>query len=150
MRQRDRRGHQLGRLVRGIAEHHALVAGATGINSLGNVARLFVDARDHRAGVGIESVERIVVANRGHHSAHQALEIYIGLGGDFTCDHHQSGGGQGFSCHTAVGILIEACIEDGIGHLVGNLVRMAFGNRLRGKQKSIAQLHTPSRVYGSS
>ena len=49
--QRDGGRHQLRRFVRGIAEHHALIAGAAGVNALGNVARLLVDGRDDRAGV---------------------------------------------------------------------------------------------------
>ena len=43
MGQRDGRRHQLGSFVGGIAEHHALIAGAAGINALGDVARLLVD-----------------------------------------------------------------------------------------------------------
>ena len=141
--QRDGRRHQLRRLVGGVAEHHALVAGAAGVNALRNVARLLVDGRDHGAGVGVEAVERIVVADGGDHAAHQALEVDVGLGGDFAGDDHQAGGGQGFGGHAAVGVLLQAGIENGVGNLVGNLVGMAFGDGLRGKQKTIAQLHTP-------
>src|SRR6185437_903439 len=41
--QRDGRGHQLGRLIGGVAEHHALIAGAPGVHALGNVAGLLID-----------------------------------------------------------------------------------------------------------
>ena len=57
------RGHQLGVLVAGVAEHHALVAGAAGVHAHGDVAGLLVDAGDHGAGVGVEAVERVVVAD---------------------------------------------------------------------------------------
>src|SRR5262249_42104718 len=46
-------------LVGGVTKHHALVAGAAGIYTHGDVARLFVDAGNHRAGVGIKTVKRI-------------------------------------------------------------------------------------------
>ena len=89
--QRDRRRHQFRRLVGGVAEHHALVAGAAGVHALGNVARLLVDGGDHGAGVGVESIERVVVADGCDHAANQALEIDVGLGGDFAGDDHQAG-----------------------------------------------------------
>ena len=42
--QRDGSRHQLGGLVGGVAEHHALVAGAAGVDALRDVAGLLVDA----------------------------------------------------------------------------------------------------------
>ena len=63
VRQRDRRGHQLRRFIAGIAEHHSLVAGAAGVDAHGDVAGLFVDGGDHGAGVGVEAVEGVVVAD---------------------------------------------------------------------------------------
>ena len=50
--------------LQAIAEHHALIARAAGVHAHGDVARLFVDAGDHGAGIGIESIERIVIADR--------------------------------------------------------------------------------------
>ena len=126
--QRDGGGHQLGGLVGGVAEHHALVAGAAGVNALGDVAGLLVDGGDDGAGVGVEAVERVVVADGGDHAAHQALEIDVGLGGDFAGDDHEAGGGQGFGGDAAVGVLLQAGVENGVGDLVGNLVGMAFGD----------------------
>ena len=140
--QRDGRGHQLGGLVGGVAEHHALVAGAAGVHALGNVAGLLVDGRDHGAGVGVEAVEGVVVADGGDDAAHQALEIDVGLGGDFAGDDHQAGGRQGFGGDAAVGVLLQAGVENGVGDLVGNLVGMAFGDGLRGKQETVAQCKT--------
>ena len=143
MGQRDGGRHQLGRLVGGVAEHHALVAGAAGVHALGDVARLLVDGRDHGAGVGVEAVERVVVADGGDDAANQALEVDVGLGGDFAGDDDEAGRGQGFGGHAAVGILLEAGVQDGVGNLVGNLVGMTFGDGLRGKQKTVAQLRIP-------
>ena len=143
--QRDGGGHQLGSLVGGIAEHHALVAGAAGVNALGDVAGLLVDGGDDGAGVGVEAVEGIVVADGGNDAADKALEIDVGLGGDLAGYDHQAGGGEGFSGDAAVGVLLQADVQNGVGDLVGNLIRVAFGDGLRGKQETIAQLGTPPR-----
>ena len=133
MRQRDRRRHQLRRLVRRIPEHHSLVACATRIHTHGDIARLLVDRRDHRAGIRVESIQSIVIPDRRDRSAYQALEVHIGLRRNLAGDHYQSGAGQRLARHTAVGILRQAGIENRIGNLVGNLIRMPFGYRLTGK-----------------
>ena len=78
LRQVDGHGHERGRLVAGVAEHHALVAGAhllvgvvarlavlglvALIDALGDVGALVVDGVEHAAGVAIEAVLRAIVA----------------------------------------------------------------------------------------
>ncbi len=138
VRQRDRCRHQFGGLVGRVTEHHALVACAAGINAHGDVAGLFVDGRDDRAGVRIETIERVIVANRRDRSTHQALKVHIGLCRDFAGYHHQPGAGQGLACYTAVGVLREAGVKNRVGNLVGDLIRMPFGDRLTCKQKTVA------------
>ncbi len=133
VRQRNWHGHQFRRFVARIAQHHALVAGAAGVYAHGNVARLLVDAGDYRAGVGVESVEGVVVADGGDHAADQRLEIDIGLGGDFAGDDDQTGGGESFAGDTAAGIVSQTGVEDGVRNLVGDFIGVAFGHRLRGK-----------------
>ena len=56
------------------------------------------------------------------------LEIDVGLGGDFAGNDHQAGGGQRLGGDAAVGILLQAGVQNGVGDLVGNLVGMAFGD----------------------
>ncbi len=56
----DRRRHQLGGLVAGVAEHHPLVAGALlllrlGVDAAGDVRRLPLDRDQHAAGVAVEA-----------------------------------------------------------------------------------------------
>ena len=131
VRQRNRGRHVVGILVGGIAEHHALVAGAAGVHAHGDVARLLVDAGDDRAGVGVETVEGVVVADGGDHAAHQRLEIDISFGGDFAGNDDQAGGRERLAGHPAVRIFLDAGIEDGVGNLVGNLVRVTFGHAIR-------------------
>ena len=99
--------------------------------------------RDDGAGVGVEAVEGVVVADGGDDAADQALEVDVGLGGDFTGDDDEAGCGQRFGGDAAVGVLLEAGVQDGVGDLVGNFVGMTFRDRFRGKQKTIAQLRIP-------
>jgi len=107
-----------------------LVAGAAGVDAHGDVARLLVDAGDHGAGVGIETVESVVVADGRNFAPDQSLKIDIGLGGDFAGDDDQSGGGQSLAGNAAGGIFDQAGVKDGIGNLIGNFIGMALSDRL--------------------
>ena len=138
VRQRDWGRHELRRFVGRVAEHHALVAGPAGIHAHGNVARLLVDGRNHRAGVRVESVNGVVVSDRGHNAAHQRLEIDVRARRDFAGDHHQPGRGQRLARHTAVRILLEAGVKNSVGNLVGDLIGMTFGHGFRGKEKAFS------------
>src|SRR5260370_13923167 len=60
VREVNRGGHVILALVGGVAEHHALIAGAARVHTHSNITRLLVDARDYGAGVGVKSIERIV------------------------------------------------------------------------------------------
>ena len=128
MGQRDRRRHQLRSFIAGIAKHHALVAGATGVDAHGDIAGLLVDAGDHGAGIGVEAVEGIVVADGGDGAANQRLEVHISLGGNLAGDDDQAGRGQGLAGYAAGRIFGQAGVEDGVGNLVGDLIGMAFGD----------------------
>ena len=82
MRELDRHRHQLFRLVAGVAEHHALIAGAAMIHALRDVGGLLVDGADHRAGLGIESHARVVVSDPVDRGAHDLGNVDVRLGGD--------------------------------------------------------------------
>ncbi len=104
VRQRDRSRHQLLILIDSIPKHHSLVAGAAGVYAHGDVAGLFVDAGDDGAGVGVEAVEGVVVADGCDGAADDGLEIDVGLGGDFSGDHDEAGGGKSFAGDAAGGV----------------------------------------------
>ena len=73
MREHDRRRHQLGRLVAGVAEHQSLIAGALlggllalgllGIDALRDVGRLLRDQHVHEHLVRVEHVIVVDVAD---------------------------------------------------------------------------------------
>ena len=145
----DRHGHELGGLVAGIAEHHALVAGADqvdlvlvaflGFEGLADahidIRALAGNGREHAAGIAIEALLAAVVADLLDHSADEFVKVDEGVGGDLAEQHHKAGLGGNFAGHPAHRILFETGIQDGIGDLVTKLVRMAFGYRLRGEQQ---------------
>src|SRR4051812_17611899 len=96
-----------------------------------------MNGADDRAGLGIEAVGGVGIANGSHDSAHDGGEIHVGFGGDLTGNENYAGGGDGFAGDAAVRVFLQASVEDGIGNLVGNLIGMAFGDRFRSKQKML-------------
>ncbi len=135
--ERDGRGHQLGGLVGGVAEHHALVAGAAGVDTLGDVGGLAVDGGDDGAGVAVEALEGVVVADLADRVADESLEVDVGLGGDLAGDDDEAGAGEGLAGDAAGGVLGEAGVEDGVGDLVGDLVGVTFGHGLTGEEETV-------------
>jgi hypothetical protein len=139
MGERDGCRHQLGGFVGGVAEHHALVAGTAGVHTLSDVGGLAVDGRDHSAGVRVEALEGIVIADLVHRVANKGLEVDISLGGDLAGNDDQAGASERFAGNAAVGVLGQAGIENGIRDLVGNLVGVTLGHRLTGEKKTVGR-----------
>ena len=113
--------HQLGRLVAGVAEHQALVTGAgvevvvAGVvNTLGDVVALLVIADHHRAALVVDAVVGVVVADALDRVARDLDVVDVGLGGDLTRQHHQTGVAQRFSGDAAARVLLENRVEDGV------------------------------------
>ena len=109
MRQGDGQRHQLGCLVAGIAEHHALVAralllGLGTAHALVDVAALPVDGGKHPARVGLEHILALGVANAADDIAHGVLYLDIPVAGHLTADHHKASGHQCLAGHMAVGV----------------------------------------------
>ena len=142
-------GHQLRGLVAGIAEHHALVAGAVvqlligvllGLQALvhahGDVAGLLVDVGDDGAGVAVEAVLGPVIADIQHHLAGDLWDIHIAVGGDLAHDVDQARGGAGLAGHAAIGVLLQDGVQNGVADLVADFVGMPLGDGFGGKQSS--------------
>jgi hypothetical protein len=151
MRQPQGIGHQVGGFVAGIAEHQALVAGADVAagerDAFMNLDRLVVEAHLHFAGVWIDAGFGIAVADVAQHLAGNRfgavahlVEEFLADGFELAGDHHQVVGHEGFAGDLGLGLFGQKGIEDGVGNLVGDLVRVAFGNGLGGKQMA-AHVH---------
>ena len=162
MREEDRRGH-VGALfvdfalVAGVAEHHALVAGALflaallflGIDAHRDVGRLAVQQHLDVGAVIGEAV--LVVADILDHAAgdladqfavdhRDAVDGAEQLAAAFAGDHDLVGRAQRLAAEPGIDqavvgdaeldVLLEEGVEDRVRDLVRDLVRMALGNRL--------------------
>src|SRR6218665_1774552 len=83
----DRRGHQLGRFVAGVAEHQALVAGAgvqmvvAGmVHALGDVVALLVVGHEHGAALVVDAVVGVVIADAPDGVARHLYVVHMGVG----------------------------------------------------------------------
>jgi hypothetical protein len=128
--------HQLRRVAAGVAEHQALVAGATGVHAHGDVGTLLVDGHHHGAGVVVEALDVVVVADVLDHVAHQRGHGDVGLGGDLARHQHQPGGEEGLAGHAAAGVILQGGIKHRVGDLIRHLVRMALRDALGCEQVS--------------
>ncbi|MNV29696.1 hypothetical protein D3C71_1209300 [compost metagenome] len=140
----ERRRHEFRGFVAGVAEHQALVASAlffqllgllaAAINAGSDVYRLLAQHVDDGAGVAVEADVRVVVADRVDDVAGQVFDVDPRRGGDFAGDDGRTGLDQGFAGHAGAFVLGQDCVQHRVGDLVGNLVRMAFGDRFGGEQ----------------
>ena len=138
MRPYDRRGHQLLRLVRGVAEHHPLVARALpllllAVHALRDVGTLPMQRAHVGERLPREPFVRTVVADPFHDAARDRLRIDAleAAAGDLAGIDHEIRRDQRLARDVRAAVLREAGIENGIRNLVRHLVGMAFRNRFR-------------------
>ena len=109
MRHLNRERHQLRRFIAGIAEHHALIAGALFLvqpfafgNALRNIRRLLLDRGKNRAGVAVESHGGIGVTDIAHHFADDIDVRHLGPAGNFAGNDDHAGLRQALAGDSAV------------------------------------------------
>ena len=150
VRERDRQGHQLRRLLRRVAEHHALVARAGdielvivgrvgaalvgGVDALGDVGGLLVDRVDHRARIRAEPEVGVRVADPPDRVPRDVLDVDVRGGRDLTRHDHEPGVHQRLARDTAHRVIAHHRVQNPIGDLIGDLVRMTLGHRLGREQ----------------
>jgi hypothetical protein len=153
VRHRDRQRHELGRLARGVAEHHALVAGARDVHfivvggvgarlvglvdALGDVGRLLVDRVDDRARIGAEAEVGVGVADLADRLAGDLLDVDVRRRGDLARHDHEARVHERLAGHAPVRIVAHDRVEDAVGDLVGDLVRVALGDGLGREQELV-------------
>src|SRR5579862_2003459 len=144
VREHDRQRHELVRLVDGVAEHHPLVASALTVervlvaalllvrvvDALRDVGRLLVDRDDDAACVGVEAELRARISDLGDLAADEPRDVDVDLGRDLAGYDDEAGRDQRLAGDAAVRVLGKDCVENGVGDLVGDLVRMTLGDRL--------------------
>ena len=145
--ERNGSGHQFLRLPAGIAEHHALIAGAGavrlvtaarlklvgGVYTHGDVGRLLVQRGEDGDAVCVKTVGGIVVADVCHCPADDGCNIYLGLGGDLPHDKDHAGSGGRLAGHTAHGVLSQHGVQNCVGDLVADLIGMSLSDGFRCK-----------------
>ncbi len=141
VRKNQRSRHQLARLVAGVTEHDALVAGpllllGTALDALVDVGRLLVDGRKDTARIAVELVLALGVTDAIDDTARHALHIDISLRTHLARHDHQAGGAEGFACDLRIGVAAQELVEDGVGNLIRNFIGVSLGHRLRCKQKA--------------
>ena len=123
------------------------------VDALGDIGRLLVDEAHNAAGIAVKTELGTVVANAADNAASDFLHVDVGLGANLAGDDDGAGGHEGLAGAAdvlnvgrhAVGrniaLLLELyffgedCVEYGVADLVGDLIGMAFGHRLRRKHK---------------
>lgn len=149
MREVDRERHQLRRLVAGVAEHQALVAGALpvqlvvialdavlvrGVDALGNVRGLRADGHRDAAGSAVEALLGRVVPDVQDLVADEVGDVGVRLRRHLAGHMHQAGGDQRLHGDPGRRVFLEESVEDGVADLVSDLVGVSLGDGFRGEK----------------
>ena len=160
VRQMNRQRHKHVGLVARIAEHHALVARALRLiplftgrlrlllatqpgNALVDFRTLLGKRHRHTAGIGVKSHTGAGVADIAHRGAHDVLDVGIAFAGHLTEHEELSDRGAGLHGDMGMRILREHIVENRIGNLVADLIRMALRHRLGGNQLQFSHTAAP-------
>jgi hypothetical protein len=131
VRVQDRRGHQLGGVPAGVAEHHPLVAGAAGVHTLGDVRGLIMDGAEHRAGLVVDPVRGVVVADRLEHPPGRPLDVDVRPRRDLAAHEHHPRRHEAFARHARGRVAADRLVENRVRDLVADLVGMPLAHALR-------------------
>ena len=132
--ERKRQRHVLLGVVAGVAEHHALVSGPLLLLDFVDdppvdVGRLLVQGREYAAGLGVEHIVGLGVADAVYDSAGHVLYVHVCvLRADLAADDDEPGADKGLAGNLGLGILTQEVIENSVRYLVGHFVRMALRN----------------------
>ena len=124
--------------MRGVAEHHALVARALVLGILADhaardVGTLLVDGVQNAAAVRVELVFCFRVADAADGVAHDGLQVDISRRAYFAGHDDLSRGDECFAGHPGLRVLEKQVVEDCVGDLVGYLVGVSLRHGFRSK-----------------
>src|SRR3990172_3584351 len=105
-----------------------------GVHAHGEVRGLFLARDKDGAAVGVEAPAGVGVADAADSVAGNLGVIEVGFGGDLARHHRQPGRHQRLAGHAAVQVLLQHGVEHRVGNLVGDLVRVPFGDRFRSEK----------------
>jgi len=146
--------HELRGLVRRVAKHVALVTGSDLLRLLAasrhrgvDLNGLSVDVVVEFEGLVVKTLLRCVEADLLHSLPDLGLVIEDSVRGDLAEDHDKLGAGASLAGNVGFRVLGKARVDDGVGHLVSQLVRVALVDRLRGEHEVLHWLQSPSRCW---
>src|SRR4029450_521563 len=111
-----------------------------------NIRRLLVNRDDDAAGVGVEPPFRVDVADLRNPLADELWDVHPRLGRDLPGNDDEPGRDQRLARDAPVGIVSEHSVEHRVRDLVGDLVRVALGDRL-GREEILALCHEGPEGY---
>ena len=131
VRQVERNGHIVLRLVACVAEHHALVAGALVLNgavvdAAVDVVALLVDGVQNAARVAVKLVFRLGIAYLFDSPARDGLQVDVLAAAHLARNDNLSGGNQCLHGYPRIGVVGQELVKYGVRNLVGYLVGMSF------------------------
>ena len=143
VRQDQSQRHQRFVLVGGVTKHDALVTGADvfqrlgphTVDALADIRRLLVQSNQNFARVPVQPVFFGVEADVLADLSHDRFVVNLGGGGDFTENHHHVRLGRRFASDFGIRILGQDGVQDAVGDLIGEFVRVTLVDGLGREEK---------------
>ena len=134
VRQYQSQRHQRFVFVGGVTKHDTLVTGTDvfqrlgthAVDALADIRRLLVQSNQNFTRVTVQAVFFGVEADVFADLSHDRFVVNLGGGGDFTENHDHVRLGRGFARDFRIWILGQDGIQDAVGNLIGEFVRVAF------------------------
>lgn len=148
----DGEGHSFLGLIRSVAEHKSLISGTglvlltANVDALGDVWGLLLESNEDVAGLVVESLGRVIVADVFDRVTDDLLVVDNGLRRDLAANEDHASLGDRFAGDFGVGILLEMSIEDGIRDLIADLVGMTLSDGLGCEEERLNVLLSDFRV----
>ena len=130
VRELHRERHQLRRLVRGEAEHESLIARAAGVDTHRDVRRLARDELRDLDAAGVERLVRVHVSDLANRIAHDAFVVHGHRRRDLAGEHDLAALTQNLTGDSTRRVSTEVGVENGVGDVIADFVRVAFADRL--------------------
>ena len=124
-------GYVKRRLVCGVTEHHALVAGTLlfgffALDTSVDVVALLMNGEKNAAGVAIEKQFGAVIAYFVDYTTCRALNVNVCLAFYLAGYNYLTGSDKGLACDFRLRVAGKKFIEYGIGNLVGHFIGVTF------------------------
>ena len=129
--------HEIHRLGAGITKHDSLVARTKFLaldDRLVDFFCLVADRHHDSAGIAVKTRRRRVVSDADDHFPHELVDIDIAFGLDFASNVDKPPGSEAFDRNLGVPVLSEYRVQNRIGQLVAQFVRVSARHRFAGKK----------------